>query len=199
MAKKISQDLKDACRIVTPEFRVSYPHVLKAAQVNGKGDPKYSITMLFSKKAKLGSIRAAIKAAKVVEFGEDESDWPEDLESPVVDGDHKKHADKEGYKGHWVVKATSQESQRPGLVDENVDPITDASTFYPGCYAHAQVFARVWEYMGKQGVHFILDHVQKTRDGKSFGGKQAVDKVFNPIAVEADDESEEDDNENSFM
>lgn len=191
------------CRMITPEFRVSYPHMFKAQAPKAGDKPKYSITMLVPKNSDLtGSTLngAAIKLptlivnAKNVEFGQKEN-WPKDLESPVIDGDLPKFADKEGYKGHWVIKATSMEDAKPGLVDANMVPITDQSKFYPGCYARAYVFARVWYYPDKnkpmkKGVQFILDHVQKTRDGQSFGGKKPVEQVFQPIGGGAQEEED---------
>ena len=151
---------KDLSRVLTPEFRVSYPHVFKAQAIKPTDKPKFSVTMLFPKNADLSGLKEAMKQAKIAQFGGKEN-WPDDLESPVVDGDNPKHADKEGYKGHWVIKASTNEDQRPGVVDENVQPIVDQAKFYPGCYARAYIYAYVWEYMGKQGVGFILDHVQK--------------------------------------
>lgn len=183
-------------RLITPEFRVSYPHVFKAAQVMGKGEPKFSITMLFKKTEDLSALKLAIKHAKLAKWP-NKNDWPSTLMSPVVDGDGPAGIDKktgkrkDGYAGCWVVKATSNAENRPGVVDENVEVITEASQFYPGCYARAQVFARVWEFMGKEGVHFILDHVQKTRDGKSFGGKKSAQEVFGAVAGSADNEEED--------
>lgn len=179
--KKINRDL---CRTVTPEFRVSYAHVFKAQSPKPTDKPKYSITMLFPKSTDLTSLKEVIKQAKLAEYGSKEN-WPEGLLSPVSDGDT--HIDKatgeikEGYKGHWVIKATSNENQKPGVVDENVEPIVNQADFYSGCYARASVLAYAWEYMGKQGVGFILDHVQKIRDGKSFGGKKSADQVFTPV------------------
>jgi len=175
--------IQDQQRILTPEFRVSFPHLFKPSGFKNS-TPKYSVTMLFPKGSDgVKLIQQAIRAAKIAEFGPDKSRWP-DIESCVVDGDNPKYADKEGYKGHWAIKAISNENSKPGLVDQNVEPILDQAKFYPGCYARAYVFARVWEFGGRYGVHFILDHVQKTKDGKSFSGKKPVEQVFQPIAVE---------------
>jgi hypothetical protein len=185
---------KDLSRVLTPEFRVSYPHVFKAQAIKPTDKPKFSVTMLFPKTADLSSLKEAMRQAKIAQFGSKEN-WPDDLESPVVDGDNPKHADKEGYKGHWVIKASTNEDQRPGVVDENVEPIVDQSKFYPGCYARAYIYAYVWEYMGKQGVGFILDHVQKLRDGKSFGGKKPADQVFTPVGTGGDDSDFEEETE----
>lgn len=181
--------------MITPKFRVSYPHVFKAQAVKPTDKPKYSITMLFPKDKELMgttvdgkpvSLKDVIRNAKIAEFGSKEN-WPEGLESPVINGDDPKYADKEGYKGHWVIKASTNEDQKPGVVDEEMVPITDQAKFYPGCYARAFVYAYVWEYMGKQGVGFILDHVQKLGDGKSFGGKKPVEQVFSPVGAGDDD------------
>lgn len=192
--KKIN---RDKCRVLTPEFRVSYPHVFKA-QAPKPGDKlKYSITMLFPKDSDLSGLKEAIKQAKIAAFGAKEN-WPDDLQSPVTDGDNPKHADKEGYKGHWVIKASSNEDQKPGVVDENVEPILEQSKFYPGCYARAYVLATNWEYMGKQGIMFILDHVQKMKDGKAFGGKKPADQVFSPINAGESEDFEEDSEEADF-
>ncbi len=187
-----SKEAKEKARLLTPEFRVSFPHVFKPNSIKGS-KPKYSVTMLFEKDSDLSSIKNAMKQAKIAAFGPNKSDWPDGLESPVVDGDLPKFADREGYAGHWVIKASTNEDQKPGVVDENVVPITEPSKFYPGCYARAYIYAYVWEFGGKQGVGFILDHVQKTKDGKSFGGKKPAEQVFQPInsGLEFDEDAEE--------
>lgn len=205
MATQGNNDL--VLRMITFEGRVCYPHLFKAAQVMGKGEAKYSMILSVPKDQELVgtdldgnpiTLKQLIRNAKIAAFGPDKKNWPEGMQSPVIDGDAPKYAGKEGYEGCWLIKAASNEAARPGVVDAMVKPITDPAQFYPGCYARMQIFARVWEYMGKQGVHFILDHVQKTRDGKSFGGKKAASEVFQPITSVAGAEDDEDDTE-SFM
>lgn len=182
---------KDLCRFITPEFRVSYPHVFSAQAPKPTDKLKFSIVMLFPKK--LGIVGLApdkvtprklaevLRTAKEAKFGPKEN-WPEDLLSPVVDGDKPKYADKEGYAGHWVIKASSNEDQRPSVVDKFGKPLMDARELYPGCYARAAIYAYVYPvYMGKQGITLILDGVQKIRDGQPFGGKLPADQVFDPI------------------
>lgn len=201
MAKKlINKDIVQ--RMITPVFRLSYPHLFKAQAPKPTDKPKFSITMLFpkgmdlmgqtlatdSEPSRLISLKDVIRNAKLQEFGE-QANWPAKLISPVTDGDDPEKVKNEGYAGHWVIKATSNEESRPGVVDAQGVPITEAAIIYPGCYCRAYVFARVWEYMGKQGVQFILDHVQKMKDGKSFGGKKPVEQVFGPVS--SGDEAEE--------
>ena len=191
----------EAQRILTPEFRVSYPHVFKPNAIKGSA-PKYSVTMLFPKSADLSSIKLAMKHAKIAEFGPDKANWPAEMMSPVTDGDLPKYAQKEGYKGQWAIKATSNEISKPDVVDfPNANPIINPGDFYPGCYARAQVFARVWEFpegSGRYGTHFILDCVQKTKDGKSFSSKKSAKDVFNPGGAVNDDMNDSDGDDEDF-
>lgn len=183
----VNKDLEKKCRIITQEFRVSYPHIFKPSSFKG-GKSMYSVTMLFKKSQNLNDIKEVIKLAKTVKYGPNQKNWPTNIESPVTDGDHPKHAGKEGYKGCWAIKASTGEEYKPGLVDENAEPILDQGLFYPGCYARAQVFCRVWEFAGKTGIHFILDNVQKLRDGKTFSSKKAATEVFSPMTSGMTDE-----------
>jgi hypothetical protein len=137
--------------------------------------------MLFDKTKDMTTIKEAITNAKIARFGPKEM-WPANIESPVTDGDDPKHALKEGYKGHWVIRAKTGEDSAPGVVGPDLQPIINQADFYPGCYARAAVYAQVWEYGGKYGISFWLDHVQKTGDGKSFSSKKSVDQVFAPVA-----------------
>lgn len=202
--QKATKADKEACRILTPEFRVSYPHVFKPQGMQNKKDSakKYSITMLFPKDVDLALLKKAMTNAKVQKYG-DKANWPKNLESPVSDGDNPKNADKEGYAGHWAIKASSSEDQKPGVVDQNVEPIIDQSAFYPGCYARASLLAYIWDNEFGCGVGFILDHVQKLRDGKSFGGKPPADQVFTPVGTGSEedfaDAAAEEEQEESFM
>lgn len=185
---------KEKCKLVTPEFRVSYPHLFKPTKMPGTNNaPKFSITMLFPKNANLKPLQQAMNQAKIAEFGEDKTKWPKVIESPVGDGDDADNSEKEGYSGHWVIRATTSEDQKPGVFDENVNEVMDAATIYPGCYARAHVFARVWKFgegKPKYGVQFILDHVQKLRDGKSFSNRKAGTEVFSPVGASSEDASD---------
>ncbi len=201
--KKKSPEEKNRLKFLTPEFRASYPHLFKANSIKGS-KPKFSVTMLFPKDEEIigtdgnkkeVTLKQMITRAKVAAYGKDKDEWPDDIETPIVDGDDPDHKGKEGYKGHWVVKASTNEDQRPEVVDENVEAITDPKHFYPGCYARASIFAAVWDNEFGKGVSFYLDHVQKLRDGKSFAGKKPADQVFTPVNSGRDDDDEDDDSD----
>lgn len=186
--KKLTKEQMEACRVLTSEFRVSHPHMFVAQAPKPTDKKKFSVTMLVRKDTDdIKIYRQAIREAKLAFYGPKEN-WPEGLVSPIRDGDGPDFQDedgnqKEGYAGHWVIKASSDEDQKPGLVDETVKPILDQGKFYPGCYARAFVFAYRYEYMKKEGISFILDHVQKTRDGKPLSARKTADQVFSPVAA----------------
>lgn len=183
--------------VETPEFRASYPHLFKPQSINGS-DPTYSITMLFDKRHDLSVLKLAMKHAKIAKYGPNKENWPTDLQSPVMDGDSPKLKDKEGYAGHWAIKASKKEIWGHPKISRPEDPtkfITDPSEFKAGDYARAIVYASCWEYMGKCGVRFNLDGVQKTRSGNSLSGRKEASERFSPItsAVSDDDTVSDDD------
>jgi len=191
--KQQDKDLKNSCRIVTPAFRVAFPNVFKPSGFRG-GNLKYSLVMLFKKEQDLKEIKKALKSAKIMEWGANPRNWPENIAMPITDGDSPKTSAYDGFKGCWAIKASSSAEAKPSVVDyPGSNPIIDPSEFYPGCVARAQIFARVWEFpekSGRFGIQFILDHVQKLKDAKPFGSKKAAKDVF-AIEVDGDDEYED--------
>lgn len=188
-------------KVVTSIFRVSYPHLFEVGQL----DKKYSITMLASKDLKkfdLIRIKKIIFKATVAQFGPDKADWPRKLLSPITDGDSDENSEREGYAGHWIIKASSKDFRKPEVIDyPKGNPITDSATLYPGCYARAEVFARYWKYTGKEGIQLILDSVQKIKDGKNLSGRKPAKVIFGAVAVDMDDDESDniEDDENPFM
>lgn len=164
-------------KVVTPEFRVSFPQVFKAKAVNETSEPKYGIVMLFKKGEDLSKLKAAAKQAVKDKWGDDA---PKELRSPF-----KNQGDREydGYvDGALCVSASSK--SKPAVVDGNLDPIIDESEFYPGCYAIASLVASAYGGKGTTftpGVNFYLQNVQKQRDGDSLSGRSKPEDDFKPI------------------
>lgn len=171
--------------VLTGTFRVSFPAVFapKKANKNDTDDKaKYSIQMLFKKTDDLSAMKAAARAAATEKWGPQDK-WPkpkDGLQLPFRDGSEK---DFDGY-GPDIIFVSASSKQKPGLVDENVQPIITADEFYGGCYARATVNAFAWEYMGKAGVSFGLRNIQKVKDGEPFGGKSKPENDFDAIPVE---------------
>lgn len=174
----------------TPKFRVSYPHVFEPNQmvVNGtpQGEPKYSITMLFSKSEDLTVMKKAAHNAAVEKWGSDKSKWPKFTRQTFRDGDEEKPGD-ENYLDMFFVSAKSK--KKPGLVDQRLQPITAENDFYAGCYARATLIAYAYNTAGNVGVSFALQNIQKLEDGEALGGKRNASDDFEAVdAPKTEDE-----------
>lgn len=185
-------------QIITPEFRVSFPAVFEAKHNDMSGQNEFSVQALFPKGADLSKLKVAAKAAIVKKWGPDEKKWPRRegkiaIRMPFRDqGDREKTREDgttylpEGYeKGSIYMNLKS--TRRPGVVDQNVQPILDAETFYAGCYARAYISCYPYEKKGNCGVSFGLNHLQKTREGEALSGRRKAEEVFESIV--APDES----------
>lgn len=181
------QAAKLATKVLTGEFRISYPQVFEPKGFNG-GTPKYSIVMLFDKKSDLSGLKKAALTAMIDEFGPKEK-WPKKFRLPFRDGDEEKPG-VDGYEGCIFISASSID--KPGVVDAKFitgpdgKPTTDEITkadgrLYAGCYARATLRAYGYDTAGNKGVSFGLLNIQKLRDGKPFSGRMAPVQEFTSI------------------
>lgn len=168
---------------ITPEFRVSFANVFRPqAPLPGSrpdAKPKYGVTALFAfppEDPRLAAMKAEAQAAAVEKFGEKLKDpaFAKRLRSPFRDQGEKSF---EGYvPGNVFVNMTS--SQKPGLVDADVQTIIEEAQFYSGCYAVASYNAFAYDTAGNVGVAFGLNNIQKTRDGEPLGGRTRPENDF---------------------
>lgn len=163
-------------KVMTPEFRAAFVSVFSPTQVNGKGDAKFRLTMVFPKDADLSDLKRIAREAAVAKWGDKVGTFA--LRSPFRDGGEKAHLD--GF-DESVVFVTATTTTRPGVVDQGVKPIIDASEFYSGCYARATVNAFAYENSGNRGVSFGLHNVQKLRDGTPFSGRAKPEEDFEAV------------------
>jgi len=176
----------------TPTFRVSYPNVFKAKKNDLNGKDEFSVVALFKKGEDLTKLKEAAQKAIVEKWGPDKAKWPANLRTPFrLQEERAKEVD-----GKRVLPAGHEEgaiflnlksSQRPGVVDQNVQDIIDESQFYAGCYARASVNAYAYDQKGNRGVSFGLGNIQKVRDGEPLGNRARPEADFAPIQVEGGD------------
>lgn len=186
-----------ADKIITPEFRADWPHVFKP-QENKRDDGtvtrEYSITAIFSVGTDLSTMKAAAQAVLVEKFGPDQSKWPTVMRSPFRKCSEKwkneggKQIIPPGYEnGDAVfVNMKAKEEYKPGVVDQNVQPIIEPKDFYSGCYAIASTNAYWYDFKGNRGVGFGLRNLQKTREGEPLGGVSRPTDDFKPVAGASD-------------
>ena len=168
-------------KVTTPKFRVSFPQVFEAKSFKG-GALKYSVVALFPKSADLTELQKIVMEA-LNEKWPDPSKRPANLKNPFRDGDAEK-PDMDGYAGHVFVTLSSQD--RPGVVDQNVQPIMSEEDFYAGCYAIATVTAYPYDNVNK-GVALGLQNIKKVEEGDAFSGKATPEEDFGPATSSTTD------------
>lgn len=166
-------------KVITPVFRVSFPQVFEPKAFGG-GDPKYSVVMLFDKKADLSKMKALVKKVALAKWP---NGLPSNFVSPFKNGNEKEY---EGYADKVYITASSL--YEPGVLDEHKQPIINAKEFYAGCYAIASVNAFAYDKLGKRGVSFGLQNLMKVNDGESLGGGSSPEKDFESVELPETDE-----------
>ena len=183
-------------KLITPVFRVSFPQVFEPKALADGQPKKYSITMLFdvAKIAKDAEESKRWKAMQEMVVATAKEKWgtkiPQGLKNPFRDG-----MEKEQYRGYGkgIMFVSASTTTRPGLVDKDLQKIIAPEDFYAGCYARASVNAYGWFYMGKSGVSFGLQNLQKIDDGEPFGGRTRPEDDFDQATGLAEDSPAGDD------
>lgn len=166
-----------AIKVVTNKVRFSYAHVFQpqVSPEEGKA-PKYSVSILIDKNDKetIERINKAVEQCKE----ENKSVWggtvPKGLKGGLRDGDAEK--DDPAYAGCFFINANS--TQKPGLIDADMNPIIDADEFYSGCYGRASISFFAYNTAGSKGVGCGLNNLQKLADGERLGGSTTAAEDF---------------------
>lgn len=187
MAEKMEIEKK---KVLTPEFRVSFPHVFEKHTAFEGQEAKFSCVMLFPKKTDLKELKRAVTNAATEKWGPKEK-WPKNMRMPFRDGDEK--SDLSGYEGTIFVSASSK--QKPQVIgNKKVDGAfprieKEDEQFYAGCYARATLIAFAYDKAGNKGVSFSLQNLQKLKDGEQFSGRKNADDEFDEVDDGSDDSS----------
>lgn len=177
-----------ATKVVTGRVRLSYVHVWEPWSNNDSQEAKYSTALLIPKsdKATIAALRAAQQAAlqqgKDSRFG---GKVPTVWADTIHDGDEEADLDKNPeYAGHLYMSVSSK--TKPGIVDQDVQPILDSTEVYSGCYARVSINAFPYNTSGKKGVSFGLNHIQKLADGDFLGGRSKAEDDFDSVEDDAE-------------
>lgn len=187
----MSGEKREFLKTMSPEFRVSFPQVF-TPKAYLQNEPKFSVVMLFDKAAQESEqfkvMKGLAKKAFIRKFGEavwngpkDSKGWPEGYKNPFRRGSEKSEK-YEGY-GDDAIFITASSKNRPGLVDEALQPIITEADFYAGCYARATINAYEFDAGANKGVAFGLNNLQKLRDGEAFSGRVKAEDEFEAVAT----------------
>ena len=146
-------------KVVTKKIRVNYPNLFEAKQTELSDEKRYSVAILIPK-SDIDTVEQ-IKEAIQIEKRKGLEIWKDidlgDIKLPLRDGDIEKSDIKE-YKNHYFVNATSK--YKPGIVDRNLNEITDEKEIYPGCYARVSINFYHFNKNGQVGIGCGINNLQ---------------------------------------
>ena len=172
-------------KVITGKVRFSYAHVHEPYAVQEGQDKKYSVSILIDKKdtATLKKIETAIENAMELGKAKFGGKIPKSLKLPLRDGDEEKDDD-ENYVGRMFINASSK--SKPGIVDQNREPIMSNDEFYSGCYGRASLNFYAFNVSGNKGIACGLNNLQKLEDGNKLSGGSSAESDFDD-AYEGED------------
>lgn len=173
-------------KVITGKVRFSFVNVFEPKAFNENQTPKYSVMLLIPKSdvGTIDKIRNAIDAAAQkglhTKFG---GKLPAVLKTTLKDADKDTNNDGEVFKdiwdyvaGHYIINVSSL--NRPGIVDENLNPIINPVEFYSGCYGRASINFFAYNNTGSKGISAGLQNLQKLEDGEPLGSTSTPDQDF---------------------
>lgn len=187
-------------KVITPVFRVSFPHVFAAQTFKDKAtgaqsEPKFGVTAVFDvkyieanprEKVRWNGMMALANEAALEFFKKPLDKLPANFKKPVRDGEEKEEL--AGF-GPGLKFCSITSKMRPGIVAaDGVTPVTDADAFYPGCYARATVTAYGYDNVGK-GVAFGLNNLMFVRDGERLDSRTDAADDFADLGEEPEQQA----------
>ena len=188
---------------ITGKVRLSFPNLFKPEMGGQFPSKQYKASFLWDKNDKaciedlkalkikvLATAKAAFGFAKLSEFAH-----------PFREGNDKPELD--GYKDCIFITAKSK--YRPGVVNGQMNEITEESDIYGGCYVRASVYPYAYtasetlvdekgnrKTVIKKGISLRLGNVQKIAEGEAFGGKGTpADADFGAVEGESAETGDE--------
>lgn len=166
---------KNQARIIVP-CKFGYLNCWRPGVQYGGGQ-KYSVSAIIPKSDTdtMDKIKQAIEYAKENAIQKWGGRIPNNLRSPIHDGDEEK-PDNPIYQNCYYINAKSKEA--PQVVDENVEPIIDQTQVYSGCSGNISIIFYGYNFSGNKGVAAGLGNIQKLEDGEPFGGPISAKEDF---------------------
>lgn len=161
-------------KVITGKVRFSYVNIFKSRAFQSGQDAKYSVCLLIPKddKATVNKIRAAIEEAIQEGIA---SKWggkkPGNLKLPLRDGDDERADEAPEYEGMFFLNANS--TQKPGIVDKDLNEILDPDEVYSGSWGRASINFYPFNTNGNKGVGVGLNNIQKLKDDERLGAARA--------------------------
>lgn len=180
-------DVKKKSRtIITPEATAIFVFIWEPRESMNEGQPpQYSMSLLFKRSTDISELRKAVFESAVEKFGnsaivtvDNKKKLSNKLKNPMRDVNEMENPI-EGFRGGVFITAKSK--SKPGLVDADLQPILEPMDFYPGCICRASVVPFAFDKKGQKGVTFLLNNIQKLKDGTRLDGKKKAEEEFEAL------------------
>ena len=186
--------------IILENVRVSYVAILEPKE-NLSGKEAYSCCVLIDKDDKANMDRVNKAVEKAIMKGKS-TIWggkkPSFRYDPVRDGDAElESGDRSGdeYKNHVFINPSMLASKgKPGVVDENLQPVMDIDKIYSGCFCHVEVNPFPFKNSGNTGIGWGLNNVMFVEDGDRLDGRRSAESAFANLAPQKPEEVDSEDN-----
>lgn len=161
-------------KVITGKVRFSYVNVFKSRAFQSGQDAKYSVCLLIPKddKATVKKIRRRDRRGHPgghrFQVGRQEARQPE---APAAR--RRRRAGRRGpeYEGMFFLNANS--TQKPGIVDKDLNEILDPDEVYSGSWGRASINFYPFNTNGNKGVGVGLNNIQKLKDDERLGAARA--------------------------
>lgn len=163
-------------KAVSGKVRLSFAHLFQPQAAMDGGTPKYSVSIIISKKDKetVDKFNKAFEEAKASNAAFFGGAIPKGLKGGLRDGDEEK--DDEAYANSYFINANSV--NKPGVVDADMNAIIDPNEVYSGCYGRVSVTFYPYNANGSKGIACGLNNVMKVEDGERLGGGTSAAQDF---------------------
>lgn len=167
-------------RIIIP-CRFAYLNCWRPASVYG--GQKYSLLALIPKEDQetIDAVRNVINYVREKSLDKWGGRIPPNLRDPLRNGDEDK-PDNPIFRNCYYLNAKSKEA--PQIVDCNVQPITDQTELYSGCYGKVSLTFYAYNCSGNKGISVWLGNIQKIKDGTPLTGRVVARDEFSPVSSE---------------
>lgn len=182
--------------IITPVFRVSFPHLVTAQppmDPTSGSDPKFGLMAIFEprlivdpkEKERWKDIMADLNRACIKKFAQPLASMPANFKRPWHKGDEKPQY---GMTADMVFFNLTSKLKPQMMAADGKTIITDGSKFYPGCYARASVNGFGFKNRSS-GVALGLGNLKFIKDGERLDNRLDATVEFEDLG----DETPEDD------
>ena len=172
--------------VISPEALACYANVWKPRpSLNPAQGEQFSIVLVFKKGTDLSKLQDVARKAATKKWG---AKLPPNLKSPFRKGNIDRPDDPVFKDAIFV---TARTANKPGIVDRNAEPILDEMDFYSGCLCRASLYGMAYDQQGSKGVTFLLNNIQKLKDGPRLSGRKPAEEEFEAVDGEqgGDDEN----------